>query len=747
MYGAQAGSISLFDLMSVDDSGGEVEEAALPGSLRASPEVEQLGRPKDKVFKELYEQCPNITVIGEHVLDPSGVAPMRHTRDPHVVSIVNRSLPTAGKARVTREALEEADRWIYHQGSDHGWVHRVMTKGSAESPPFEQKDWLDGAYMALHSFPLNQVDTIEVKPKWYLPNMDSSCGLPDPSKSKKEEWPRLKAALLKIEKESSYKSVTEQLEWKTGYYMLKSELHKLGTLREKARAYYCFPGLTSVSVGAFLSHFTKKCRTFSDDHTCTSLVGVSFYHGGATALRRQMQEAPCSCAAYYGDDALMVFVLPSGRRYHFLPDVSSMDMNTPEGFKELWLQHVSAHWTGDDDDTLWVSGMNMYAALFGDAEYLLPGAKVAKLHNFSTTGMAANTHYQTFVNTVVWHSRLKPLVDKFCAEGTAESSKKEDFKLMSRLVDRMYLEMEHIGVRWKPGAYPKSFRPGSTISGILGHTLKVIDEKTMATLAFVPLPRLTASLINGRTKPTKSGTALVEAYGRAVALSIAGGYEYPQFLSTVKKLHKEVLCILPTLNLEHKTKLAQISCNTGFGDLGADEPQLSSLFSVDGATFLLKAPLEAESIQALRLNPSSSSVSEAVQALFDAVKVSSVAHTKGKKGKKKEPKTVASDSPPPRASAVENSSRAKSLNWRARAVSKAAVTTPPVAPDAKDKKKKKKKEKSSKDKPGKRKVVPEPDSTGATVAGGKKKKKKKAVAPPENDSNSSPSAAPSGSLS
>lgn len=177
-------------------------------------------------------------------------------------------------------------------------------------------------------------------------------------------------------------------------------------------------------------------------------------------------------------------------------------------------------------------------------------------------------------------------------------------------------------------------RDSVTIRGVLGHDIFPTGKHQKAALAAVPLPRLVASLINARQKPNKSGTALLDAYGRSISLLVAGGYMYPAFVHTVQGLYEKVLEMIPTMAADHKSRVVQMTHSSGLG-LADDEPILEGVFFVQGSEFLVRPPPTVSALQALRLNPSTNSVSEDIKALLQSVKVSGALGGASSKSKSK----------------------------------------------------------------------------------------------------------------
>lgn len=613
MYGPAEGRTSLLDRMSkMSDEGLEVP--VTEGLLRTSPHVLSLGRPRAVELARLFTSSPNISLTGEkHHIDPGKVPQARHTRDGPVVSLVNSTMQTGpGKVKINREALQEADRWINYGGAIHGWQARVALHGCNEKQAGDMIVYRNALSTSHEWMPLNRVHTIKVTPEWYKPNFKASTGMPNPDRSKEQDEQRIMGALAKIENQASYGVVTEYAHWDVGYFMLKKELHDLDKLDKKARAYYCFPGVTSTAVGAFLSHWTKKCLTFVDDPNCTNLVGVSFFNNGATRLVQQLFNVERSAAAYYGDDCLMVIIMPSGRRYLFLPDVAAMDMNTPDRYKDLWLEHIAKHWVGEPDDSLFSSGLALYAELLRNARYLLPGGVFAHFHNFATTGLTANTYYQTFVNSIVWQTHLKPLIEAMASRMDAGASAADDFTQCEEICAALYAEMREVGLPWKPGAQPLRLRK-QRLRGILGHDLE-FNRENHNTLASVPLPRLVASLINPGRVPNKSGTAMMQAYNRSVSLMIAGGYQHPAFVNMVDVLFHRAVAMAPCLNPEHRVKLCEMEPMVEL-NLGHDEVHYPSSFVMEGNKFMVRRPPTVQECVALRLEENEGGVSAAMIAL------------------------------------------------------------------------------------------------------------------------------------
>jgi hypothetical protein len=541
------------------------------------------------------------------------------------------------------EATQTAGAFIHYAGAEQGWLNRVNLYGVSAKPdlPENALSALEGPLRkTLGSFALNKVHAICVAPSWYAPNFASSTGLPTPSTTKKEDKARIVGLLKAVEKSRSYNVIAQQEFWDVGLFTLKKELHELSRLKTKARAYYCFPGPTSVALGAFLSHFMKATPTFAEDPKFTSLVGLSFYGGGATRLVRSIRAVPegSAAAAYYGDDALIILRTMSGRRFAFLPDVRAMDMNTPEGFKDLWLWHISQHWVGESDDTLYSSGMALYQALLKDARYLLPYGKIAKLQNFSTTGLTANTQYQTFVNSLVWNWKLKPLAEHMLRNGGGDQDKAGDLALVKEIAAQMYIVMEEIGLGWKPEATP--FRISDTsLKGLLGHNL-CYDKTSFQTTAHVPLGRLMASLVNPGVVAKKEATSVVQAYGRSIALLIAGGYHYRTFVHLVDKLREAVLDILPHLSMEHVNKLLSLEHGTDLG-IGGDEVWFApALYLNENGEVCVRSPPTALQLQALRLEETEDTLGERILKLGRHCKLakSSVPRA-GQKSKKGKPKS------------------------------------------------------------------------------------------------------------
>lgn len=631
MYGAPRGDLSVAELMKTYSN--RAEQGPPPdGGLSAAPDVPQIGRPKKAVLEGLYRECTNMH-LSEDVLpiDPGRSPPATHTRDVHVVTLVSREMLDApGSMAMRLEALTEANKFICYAGSEQGWVARVRARGMSEKPDLVSSEWEDAQALAIESFPLNRVSKIDPAPSFYTPNLDSSAGLPNPNRTKREELPCIQRALSRVIAEGSYEVLTQVQLWDVGCFTLKKELHQLDKLAEKARAYYAFPGTTSVAVGGFMSHFTQKVRTFADDPNCTNLVGISFFGGGAQRVLDSIEKATESVAAYYGDDALLVIVMPSGRRYHFLPDVAGMDFNTPEGFKRMWVEHIERHWDGPEEDLLFDSGLNLYNTLLLSCRYLLPGGRVAKYTNFSTTGMTSNTYYQTFVNTVVWHKLLKPLISGMLREHSADADSKEDRIMAEKICQALYGEMKRVGLAWKPGAIPHLYQ--GRVAGLLGHDLFPDVESKLA-LAAVPLGRLLASLVNPKQKPNKSGTAMLQAYGRAISLYVAGGYAYPCFRKVLEALHSRVLEMVPTLNEEHRLRLSSMMTSAEL-DMGEDNTSVHSVYRIVDGVLLVRKPPTKEQVLALRLKPHEGTVKQAVQALLECVEPSRVAL--GKKPKKQD---------------------------------------------------------------------------------------------------------------
>lgn len=600
MYGGFEGEKSLAELMDIPD---EDEQVVYESNITAAPDVPTYGRVKKSVRLHVYQNCPNVALTGQvHKLDPGTAGAPGHTRDAHVVALVDRDLAIGpGKRTLRLSAAAEANANISHSGTEQGWLARLASCGSNVFPAFEESSWADAARATMESFPLNRVKAIEIAPQWYKPNLKSSAGLPDPALMKSQVLADIKGVLLKVKATQSYESVYVNPYWETGVHMLKHELHEIGRLDSKARAYYCFPATTSVPLGGFMSNFTSGIPTYSDFDGCTNLVGISFYHGGAGRLLQRITQATQPTAGFYGDDALMTLVFPSGRRYVALPDVIAMDMNTPDGFKELWCQHVTNHWVGPETGIpLFESGLSMYAHMLTKARFLLPGGLLAKMKNFAATGMTSNTYYQTFVNSMVWHRFLKPIALERLSRCSAEASGKDDHRAASEILGRWYETMTTLGIQWKEGATFVRFK--HNLRGLLGHDIKSQGGDFTTALAYVPLGRLMASLINPARRPNKSGTATLQAYARAWALAIAGGYVYPVFMMILQHLYDKSAQIAPTLHIEHKAKMEQLSEGTELSE-GRDAIRLPSLFKLRGTVLEIVTPVTAAMVENLRRLP------------------------------------------------------------------------------------------------------------------------------------------------
>jgi hypothetical protein len=621
MYGARSGELTISEL--IDQANKRMSEQKKKRSrgtvgsdnlsILAHPNLPVVGKPKKKDVVATLKACPNVEYLGSCSLDPSTVIRSGHTRNSDVVRIVSDALRKGrGKRGIAAAAVEEANKWRHWTGADKGLLRRLKERGSDPKPEHDMEEWAKAREAMINAMPLNVVQNITVKPSHYKPNLETSAGWPAPELTKRNIFDsRILPLLEQVESDMSFESVMLLDGWNVVVYKLKGELHLIGTEEVKARAYYVLRGETSVVVGAALSCFTNKIKNFTEDPSCVNLVGVSLYGGGANNLLQSIETCEGCAAAYYGDDGLIIMVLPSGRRYTFMPDVSSMDMNTPGSFKAMWLDHLSKFCVpdttgeGQTQESYQASFLKVYSSLFCGARFILPYGQMVQFRNFSTTGMCGNTYYQTYVNGLVWLHKLKPICQSAVAEGglTPESSKEDEKAMLKGLAKRLYAAMKAVGLPWKSGAYFKLYnREKVKLSPFLGHTIARHSPQHHA-LAYVPLGRLLASLVNPRRTPVKAGSAIVVAYVRSLALFLAGGYMYPVWVSVMQELHEAVKSTLKTLSPQHGAELTTQTAIAGV-DLGEDEIYLQGILMRNGVGDLyLKPPFTVEQVLNLRTNP------------------------------------------------------------------------------------------------------------------------------------------------
>jgi hypothetical protein len=572
MYGAPAGTVSLKLLLQTYSKGVQAQ-VPTPQDLQASVDVPGgFGKLKVSAVRALLEASPNADLLPQpHSYKVSAVPMARHTRDTAVVECVNTAfLGGPGKRKRKAAVVDYANQWIYYKGSEQGWAHRYKQHGCNVKTELDERFFTEeAAAMLLECMPLNKVRAITLEADFYEPNLDSSAGLPHPDKSKRDILPVLAQKLAACQAAGDLSSLAQVEDWATAILMLKGELHELAKLGTKARAYFCYPAATSVALGCFLAHFTSKLPTFVDDAACTNLVGISLYHGGADALLTRVESLEASAAAFYGDDAIIVIVFPSKRRWIALPDVASMDTNTHEKFKDLWLAHLDSHFiSGDARETgLYTSAMGLYQTLLTKSTFVFPRGVQAHLKNFTVTGMVGNTHVQTMANSLVWKVILEPLVVEEVSKLDNTADKADEAACVQRILDRLQKAMKDVGqMPWKE---PISFyRYKKRIKGLLGHT--IWREGPGIGLAALPQERLIASLLNPRQKPNKSGSAVLMAYSRGIALAVAGGYAYKGFMAVLAALRKRSVDIAKTLQPEHQVKLGTFHPRTEL-DLGGDD--------------------------------------------------------------------------------------------------------------------------------------------------------------------------------
>lgn len=595
MYGAPVGDVSLQQLLSRFSENPTVADTPVTDLISAL-DVPGCGKLKQPVVEAMLAASPNATLLASrHRVDPGKPPLARHTRDASVVACVNSAFWAApGKRKRKTKVVAEVNKWIYYQGSEQGWQARYTQHGCNAKTPLAVRLIGDDAVAALREcMPLNSVHSISLLADFYKPNLEASAGLPNPEKSKRDELPGILRVLIECQAQKSFEPITKFDDWATALFMLKSELHDVNKLLQKARAYFCYPAVTSMAVGCFLAHFTSKLPTFIDRPSCTNLVGLSLYHGGADALLSRVEGLESSAAAFYGDDGLIVIVFPSKRRWIILPDVASMDTNTHEAFKGLWLKHVDNHFCSADEREVayHTSAMSLYNTILHNSTFVFPRGVQAKLTNFTVTGMVANTHVQTMANSVIWKMVLEPKLTEMAAAMDAGADKSTEAACVKQIVDELAGLMVEVGqLPWKlPISY---YRYRGRIDGLLGHN--IWRDTPQSGLAALPEERLLSSLLNPRKKPNKSGSAVLLAYSRGIALAGAGGYAYEGFMAVLGALRERSVQLARTLQPEHQVALSQFHPQTEL-DLAGDDVPVPPVFRIAANGFeVLPVPTVAQ---------------------------------------------------------------------------------------------------------------------------------------------------------
>jgi len=613
MYGASQGELSLDELMAAEYSPSVSSSAAPSGTLQASPgEIYNSAKITLNAVQGLVNASPNMELVRHQPsLDFSKPPMRRHTRSANVVAVAQEVF-AAPSVSDGQAAIEYANKWIHYGGAEEGWLARVKARGCGSKALSMAPDVkVSMLAFAEKCFPLNRVSKINLINSFYKPDLQSSAGLPNINSSKADVWPALRAELAKVNQEPiDLRPITGHSYWPVAVLKLKAELHETAKLGEKARGYCVFPALTSMTLGSFLAHFTKQLPTIVDNPTSTSLVGISFYHGGAQRFLDWVEATPMGDvrAAYYGDDCIIVARTMANRLYFMLPDVSAMDMNTPSAFAPLWLEHIAQHWQGQTTAQMesFQALMGMYKHLLCDADYVLPRGVVVKWRNFATTGLAGNTHYQTFVNTVVWGAFIQPVFQQAMAASEPGASTDMDRQIVRAAFSVAAGRMQEVGLEWKVDTLKVSRFKGKIV-GILGQTL-VRDKLTKQVDVGIPVGRLLASLLNPSKTPSKGPTAVFVAYARSVALGVCGGYRFPAWQALVKKLRGDCLKIAPVLQPEHRVALASLYVKDELG-LGGSEVNLGQVFALDADGYLVvKKPPKWSKIRALVRDPVENSV-------------------------------------------------------------------------------------------------------------------------------------------
>jgi hypothetical protein len=561
-----------------------------PGDLTAHKRL-QLGAVRALVGANPNMVLRRVEKAWDHYRPPLN----RHTRNVVVVSAVNAALDqwtqahTADKPNVC-EAVTVANRFMHYGGNDVAWANRVETKGSRVLPstPFKAEEEAEHLALAKRHLPLNEVTSVDLLWEGYVPNLQSSRGLPKPTASKKDDWGPIMTAIMRAQTDRDVAVLTDSPHWKTAVIKLKAELHDVEKLDTKARAYYVLPAETSMALGCTLAHFYKGAPTFLEHPDSMSMVGMSLFYGGAERVFRWLDSLEATVGVFYADDGLTCLHLPSGRKWIFLPDISSMDMNVPDRHKQGWMDYLSERANPEDNaQAKWIQDLlEAYSRVLTDAHYLLPRGVEVKFLNFAATGFPANTHYETYVSMLMWKTVCEPYLCKKLAKLPKKATAQEEDKAIRVIVDKLIKKTGEYGPEWK-GDYELYEYDGKNLHGILGHNLW--REKPGKAFAAVPVERCLASLLNPRTKPKKSGSAVVLTYGRSVALLLTGGYATPWWWTVVRVLHARAKEVLATMHISHMAAMQTASADSEML-LGGDLAVFASFVRVSGGMTQLLGP-------------------------------------------------------------------------------------------------------------------------------------------------------------
>jgi len=567
MYGAPAGKMSLKAAMqrfSTELSGGAPESSSAPEpqgleskNFSVNPgEMSGYGKPALSMFTTALTG-PNCTVQAERGnLEIWRVRPTIHTRTSEVISVMNdlQHKPKSDYQPFTDEEVDKVNGQVYFPGimkaflnvySTYGRGHKPTSLSAALGLMVNPNVELDPAFddtlqeEMTRSMPFRSPAKLGLN-DFFKPNLESGAGFPYHTKTKSDILHHWIPLVNQVFEEFSMDPVRNQPQWDACHISLKAELHDYDKLETKARAYYCYPAVTSLVLGNIMSHFSRKIPTIVDSppgsNQYTNMVGLSFYHGGASRVLKWVENLEVSGAGYYGDDALLVLVCPSGRRFIFTPDIRKMDMNTPDVFIEPWLLHLYSFGAELDEKShaLFEQALDTYSQLLTDSLVHLPHKLVVKFTNYSKTGTVMNTYFQTFVNSLMFRAVLEPAIKDAMGELPVDATLEDELLAVKNLAVLLGNHMRRAGLAWKPFDDPYVYK--GVIKSFLGHTL----DKSNPFLFYLPRPRIFASLLNPRSRRKRALTNLCVAYARSLALLVSGGGCHPFLWSAARALAKRI---------------------------------------------------------------------------------------------------------------------------------------------------------------------------------------------------------------
>jgi hypothetical protein len=586
-YGAAPGELTIQQMVDTTLASSRANHGAPPPArplcakplLQASPgDLPSLGKLKQLDVKKLIGDNPNIVVETRNkAYDFTGPASPQCTRASNVIVPVNAVLQSymdreddlpEGESSLA-DIVRQSEDWVFYGGAETGYFHRLRTKGSRDMRNFKLPS-ATSAHLAriAKRFPLNRVGVVDLLGCGYKPRMETSRGLPEPSRSKRDDQSALMMFLYNTQTNRDMTALNQLDAGCLAVLKLKAELHEFSKLLTKARGYCCFPAEWSLTLGAFLCHFVKGVpHALQDRHSC-NFIGSSFFYGGAAKFKQFIESATVTAPRYgvYGDDSVISTRLKSGRYFVFMPDISSMDMNTPSAYIDPWLKYLLSHHDEceEKEEEAWFEEcMKAYQHCLKESRIVLPRGFICRFLNMSLTGLPANSHYQTFINIFVFTVVMEREIVEACQASEEDASLEADQALVDALERKLRkLQNDCAGMPWKES---KGFEhyTGTKIAGFLGHQFLFEDPHPRVSIA---PHKLLASLINPRGKPSKSATAVFIAYGRGIALAIAGGYCFPWFLEIIDALYQRCLELAKISPIQLKQALSGLVCTSQLGE-------------------------------------------------------------------------------------------------------------------------------------------------------------------------------------